>query len=370
MKQSLNSHEPHSASLLDVERTRVVHSYRDALKLTNGVHREAVHEQSMVQPAVRGLSLRRWLKLYSLAVAGCMSCLVGGYMALGLSIGTLSIGTIDEGLSDDNDIAPLVSRYQDLEEYFGDSFVPAMSEVNVEGIIADSQGELQNTGRGSEAPRVLFTSSTSPSASAIRSSVKPVLIRLITQKVYDVVKKYPAKMDPVAVTSLIMSESLKAGIDPLFITSVIRVESAFNPKAKSPVGARGLMQIMPGTKTFIEDMEQIAPADRKSLYDARYNVRLGIAYIKYLTGKYSGNRGYALMAYNWGPGHLSKTMQNKSGAKVPTSVQRYAVDILGAHSAWNSQMTRRLLFEETERSSPTAFTEHPTCGRELKKPKK
>lgn len=356
MKQFDGTQDSRSAALLDVERTRVVHSYRDALSITSNSQCKGVQHTPPVREGLhsstarhgqsdgggRPLNLGRWLKLYALTVAGSLSCLIGVYVAI-----AASRGIVEDNFSGGDDIAPLVSRYQDLEEYFGDSI---MTGVDVENILASPEGESQRAEESSEVPRVMFTSSTGLPNSTISpsgASIKPVMIRLITQKVYDVVKKYPAKMDPVAVTSLIMSESLKAGIDPLFVTSVIRIESAFDPKAKSPVGAQGLMQIMPGTKKFIEEMEEIGVAERKSLQDARYNVRLGIAYLKYLTAKYGGNRGYALMAYNWGPGNLSKTFKNKFGGKVPTSVQRYAVDILGSHSIWNSQMTRRLLFEES-----------------------
>jgi hypothetical protein len=174
--------------------------------------------------------------------------------------------------------------------------------------------------------------------------LKKGFLRKVTQQVYSVVRKHPQKVDPVELTAMIVSESLKAELDPLLVASVIRTESAFDPKAISPVGAQGLMQIMPATKIFIENMEAIDPSNRKSIFSPRYNVKLGVAYIKYLRELYSGNTSLALMAYNWGPGHISKTLKNKKST-VPHSVLRYALKILDDHSAWHARISSTILFE-------------------------
>jgi soluble lytic murein transglycosylase-like protein len=174
--------------------------------------------------------------------------------------------------------------------------------------------------------------------------LKKGFLRKVTQQVYSVVKKHPAKVDPVELTAMIVSESLKAELDPLLVASVIRTESAFNPKAVSGVGAQGLMQIMPATKTFIENMEAIAPANRKNIFTPRYNIQLGVAYLRYLKDLYNGNISLALMAYNWGPGHMATTLKNRKSA-VPHSVLRYALKILDDHSAWYGRISNNILFE-------------------------
>jgi soluble lytic murein transglycosylase-like protein len=174
--------------------------------------------------------------------------------------------------------------------------------------------------------------------------LKKGFLRKVTQQVYSVVKKHPQRVDPVDLTAMIVSESLKAELDPLLVASVIRTESAFDPEAVSEVGAQGLMQIMPATKTFIENMEAIDPANRKNIFTPRYNIQLGVAYLRYLKDLYSGNVSLALMAYNWGPGHIANTLKNRKSA-VPHSVLRYALKILDDHSAWYARISNNILFE-------------------------
>jgi soluble lytic murein transglycosylase len=174
--------------------------------------------------------------------------------------------------------------------------------------------------------------------------LKKGFLRKVTQQVYSVVKRHPQKVDPVELTAMIVSESLKAELDPLLVASVIRTESSFDPRAVSVVGAQGLMQIMPTTKTFIENMEAIDPANRKDIFTPRYNIQLGVAYLRYLRDLYNGNVSLALMAYNWGPGHMATTLKNRKSA-VPHSVLRYALKILDDHSAWYARISNNILFE-------------------------
>lgn len=84
-------------------------------------------------------------------------------------------------------------------------------------------------------------------------------------------------------------------IDPLIVLSLIRQESAFNPKAKSHVGARGLMQLMPATAKGLNRR-----ISSRSLNNPQINLRLGIKYLKRLFNKYDGNLVYTLSAYNAG----------------------------------------------------------------------
>ena len=85
-------------------------------------------------------------------------------------------------------------------------------------------------------------------------------------------------------------------VDPYIILSLIRQESAFNPAAKSPVGARGLMQLMPSTAKSITRR-----LSTKSLYNPKINLTLGIRYFIKLYKKYNKNLIYTLSAYNAGP---------------------------------------------------------------------
>ena len=128
------------------------------------------------------------------------------------------------------------------------------------------------------------------------------------------------KREPKDATKLaisIVTESYRANYDPLFVASVIKSESTFNRHALSYAGAKGLMQILPGTGKYISAKNQLDWTGSHNLNDPAYNLQIGIAYLKELEDKFNGNREYALIAYNWGPANLSKAV--KAGTKIPGS---------------------------------------------------
>ena len=102
------------------------------------------------------------------------------------------------------------------------------------------------------------------------------------------------------------------------LMAIARRESAFYPWAQSPVGARGLMQLMPATGKEVASSlgKRQASSD---LFDVEHNVLLGSAYYRQLLDRFGGNRIFALTAYNAGP-HRVKRWRGKSGARLPVDV--------------------------------------------------
>jgi soluble lytic murein transglycosylase-like protein len=99
-------------------------------------------------------------------------------------------------------------------------------------------------------------------------------------------------------TEQIVREASKThGVDSDFIDSVIQQESSGNPRAVSPAGARGLMQLMPGTAA------QLGVADR---FSPEQNVHGGTRYLRELLERYHGDAIRALAAYNAGPGAVDR----------------------------------------------------------------
>ncbi|MHB8876086.1 MAG: lytic transglycosylase domain-containing protein [Myxococcaceae bacterium] len=103
----------------------------------------------------------------------------------------------------------------------------------------------------------------------------------------------------------IAEESKGAGFDPLLILAVIDVESDFEDQAISPVGARGLMQIMPATLYFLAQKEGLRLSIEEVQADPALRVRLGVRYLKYLQGRFR-DLDMALMAYNAGPTRIAQ----------------------------------------------------------------
>ncbi|WP_245593347.1 lytic transglycosylase domain-containing protein [Azospirillum halopraeferens] len=93
--------------------------------------------------------------------------------------------------------------------------------------------------------------------------------------------------------------------EPALVHAIIRQESTFNPTIVSSAGARGLMQLMPGTAQLVARQLGIAHTPAK-LNDPDHNVRLGSAYIADLLDRFNGSHVLAIAAYNAGPGRVSQ----------------------------------------------------------------
>ena len=88
--------------------------------------------------------------------------------------------------------------------------------------------------------------------------------------------------------------------------AISRQESALYPLAQSPVGARGLMQLMPATAKETAAKLGVPYRNEQQLFDPTMNIRLGSAYLKRLLDVYDGNRILAAAAYNAGPGRVKR----------------------------------------------------------------
>ncbi len=103
-------------------------------------------------------------------------------------------------------------------------------------------------------------------------------------------------------------EGGKAGFKTL-VDSVIKHESAGNIAAVSPKGARGLMQLMPGTAQDMAAELGLPFSEARLTSDAAYNKRLGSAYLSKMLDRYDGHEALALAAYNAGPGKVDEWLK-------------------------------------------------------------
>jgi len=102
---------------------------------------------------------------------------------------------------------------------------------------------------------------------------------------------------PVRIEEALSAASQKNNISPDLLRSVIRAESGFNPGARSPKGAQGLMQLMPATA---------ARMGVRDAFDPAQNVDGGARYLRELLGRYNNNLTFALAAYNAGPERVER----------------------------------------------------------------
>ena len=96
---------------------------------------------------------------------------------------------------------------------------------------------------------------------------------------------------------LILEHAQLNGVRTDLVRAVVQVESGFNAAARSPKGAMGLMQLMPGTAREYGVTNGFDPAQ---------NIRAGVAYLRQLLDRYQNNEELALAAYNAGPGAVDK----------------------------------------------------------------
>jgi soluble lytic murein transglycosylase len=114
----------------------------------------------------------------------------------------------------------------------------------------------------------------------------------------------------------IVREAEKNGLDPLLVTALIRVESSFNNYAVSPVGARGLMQVMPDTGSYLLASREQTLRRPSHLFDSELNIELGTFYLADLIRRFHSVEA-ALVAYNAGPGAARRIL------KCPQSRARF-----------------------------------------------
>jgi soluble lytic murein transglycosylase len=111
---------------------------------------------------------------------------------------------------------------------------------------------------------------------------------------------------PLAYRDRVLKQARAKDLDPAWMYAIVRQESAFIADARSPAGALGLMQIMPGTGRKIGRSLERPLKNREQLLDADISLEFGSTYLRNLLDQWNGHPVLAAAAYNAGPHRVER----------------------------------------------------------------
>ncbi len=138
---------------------------------------------------------------------------------------------------------------------------------------------------------------------------------------------------PQPIADSILTSAREFNVPPSLVAGVIYVESHYNVKATSRVGARGLMQIMPATARGIANRLGETGFSEDQLYDPAVNVRYGTFYLHELLDGYNNNLDLVLAAYNGGGAAANRLAASGTGA-IPLETAGFIVKVKNAQATY------------------------------------
>jgi soluble lytic murein transglycosylase-like protein len=139
---------------------------------------------------------------------------------------------------------------------------------------------------------------------------EPKLAPIVTTQI-----NWQNPIDAKPFSELIETVALKHGVDPKLVHAVVQAESNYDPRAKSNVGARGLMQVMPSTGRDF---------GIGNLYDPEKNLEAGVQYLKFLLERFPDSLSNVIAAYNAGP----TTVRRYNGIPPYQETRQYVKKVL------------------------------------------
>ncbi|SEO95682.1 transglycosylase SLT domain-containing protein [Aquisalimonas asiatica] len=151
---------------------------------------------------------------------------------------------------------------------------------------------------------------------------------------------------PVGFSDVLEPAAAAADVDPALVYAVARKESAFSPDARSRVGARGLLQVMPETGRRVADGLGVSDPGGVDLYEPATNARLGAVYLGQMIDRFDGNVILAAAAYNAGPERAARWLEDNPGQPAAVWIENitfgetrdYVKSVLAFRAVFDSQL--------------------------------
>ena len=256
--------------------------------------------------------------------------ILGGRGAVTVILGcALSIGGLTEGLSG---VHFLVEKDLDAVRVVRQKGKSATVVARLEdGFAANSVFKLSQALPDSLVTRQLsmFSNAWIPveqAANSSKAAFKTDVLHEEFARTFDAIRRQFFS-EEIPYGDLIHQKAVKYSVDPALVAAVIEQESKFHSTARSQVGARGLMQLMPRTGRWM---------GARDLYDPEQNIDAGVKYIKYLQTQFDGNLKKTIAAYNAGEGNVRRY----GGVPPFGETQTYVKRVMNNYAKRHEQLKR------------------------------
>lgn len=161
---------------------------------------------------------------------------------------------------------------------------------------------------------------------------------------------------------LIKKYAVEYGLSPSFLSAIIKCESSFDARAVSRVNARGLMQIMPDTGTWLASRLNLKNYQPDALFDPETNIRFGAFYLSYLSDMFAGSPVMVASAYHAGANNVKHWALNRAEDRKTITLDLIPMD--DTRSYVRKVMDAYAIYYEQDEGSPAApFHLQPDIGK-------
>jgi soluble lytic murein transglycosylase len=217
-----------------------------------------------------------------------------------------------------------------LEPLRGDAGYERVEALRAVGLGVFADEEMSDmTRRAAGDPALLYALS----AAYVQESRYHLALRILRRHFYSlartggpaVPRAFWEMLYPMGWRSDLTEAASRAAVDPLLVAAVVREESSYYPQARSRVGARGLMQLMPETARPMAQARRLDMNNRDFLDDPATNLELGSAYLGRLVRDF-GDARLAAAAYNAGPARVREWLEPRRPADLEAWVEQIPFD--------------------------------------------